>query len=151
MPGDEEKPGAPLFRLAAWAARRLGSTEKFHDLDEADREIIATVERRRRRGAPRDGPELRFPGGGDTTLLQIAVHLARLRQRKTAALRCWRPVLDRLVGKEPAPASGRSGEACRQCAPQAGGSPKPGSTAMCFGTRSGARRADCRFRYGKRN
>jgi uncharacterized protein (DUF697 family) len=96
---DDEKQGAPLFRLAVWAARRLGATEKFHNLDQADRAILSlsAAEGAMARGS---GPELRFPGGGDTTLLQIAVHLARLRQRKTSSLRRWRPILDWLVGKE---------------------------------------------------
>jgi uncharacterized protein (DUF697 family) len=97
--GEEEKQRAPLFRLAVWAARRLGATEKLHNLDDADREIarLAKAERGKSRSA---APDLRFPGGGDTTLLQIAVHLADLRQRKTGRLRRWRPVLDWLVGKE---------------------------------------------------
>jgi len=96
---EEEKQRAPLFRLAVWAARRLGAAEKFHDLDEADRAIIrlAKAERGKSAGA---GPELRFPGGGDTTLLHIATHLAELRHRKSGRLRRWRPVLDWLVGRE---------------------------------------------------
>ena len=96
--GEEEKQRAPLFRLGVWAARRLGSTAKFHNLDEADRAIVrlSAGEGGQPRGA---GPELRFPGGGDTTLLRIAVLLADLRQRKTGRLRRWRPVLDWLVGK----------------------------------------------------
>ncbi|HEY7645076.1 MAG TPA: hypothetical protein VH858_08580, partial [Hyphomicrobiales bacterium] len=102
LPGGDKVPQAPLFRLAAWAARRLGSTAKTHDLAEADGEIV----RLSKNGAADvslEGPELRFPEGGDTTLLQIAVGLARLRQRKTRHLRWWRPLLDRLVG-HPTPA-----------------------------------------------
>jgi uncharacterized protein (DUF697 family) len=107
---EEEKQRAPLFRLAVWAARRLGSTDKLHDLDDADRAIarLSAGEGREPRGT---GPELRFPGGGDTTLLRLAVLLAELRQRKTGRLRRWGPVLDWLVGKqrvrrEAAPARG---------------------------------------------
>jgi uncharacterized protein (DUF697 family)/predicted GTPase len=92
---------APLFRLAVWAARRLGSTGKPQDLDEADRDIVR-LSRSGAEGAIIGDAELRFPGGGDTTLLRIAVALARLRQRKARRLRWWRPLLDRLVG-HPAP------------------------------------------------
>lgn len=106
---EEEKQHAPFFRLAVWAARRLGATEKFHNLDEADRAIT-----RLSKGEPGDsagaGAELRFPGGGDTTLLQIATHLAELRQRKSGRLRRWRPVLDWLVGKEGAKRTPDSGK-----------------------------------------
>lgn len=106
---EEEKQHAPFFRLAVWAARRLGATEKFHNLDEADRAIT-----RLSKGKPGDsagaGAELRFPGGGDTTLLQIATHLAELRQRKSGRLRRWRPVLDWLVGKEGAKRTPDSGK-----------------------------------------
>ncbi len=96
--GEQEKQRAPLFRLAVWAARRLGSTQKLHNLDDADREIARLSAGGRGKSAGADA-ELRFPGGGDTTLLQIAIQLAELRQRKTGRLRRWRPVLDWLVGK----------------------------------------------------
>jgi uncharacterized protein (DUF697 family) len=95
---EEEKQRAPFFRLAVWAAGRLGATEKLHNLEEADRAItrLAKGGGAKMTGA---GPELRFPGGGDTVLLQIATHLAELRQRKSGRLRRWRRVLDWLVGK----------------------------------------------------
>ena len=94
---EAEQQRAPLFRLAVWAARRLGSTEKLHNLDDADREIARLAASGGHQ--PGAGPELQFPGGGDTTLLRIAMHLADLRRRKTGRLRRWRPVLDWLVGK----------------------------------------------------
>jgi uncharacterized protein (DUF697 family)/GTP-binding protein EngB required for normal cell division len=99
---------APLFRLAAWAAKRLGSTAKPHELSEADREIVR-LSKNGAGSATSGGPELRFPEGGDTTLLQIAVALARLRHRKARRLRWWRPLLDRLVGHPTAPAPAPAG------------------------------------------
>lgn len=95
--GEDGRDIPPLVRLAAWAARRLGSTLNPRNLDEADREIVRlsnSVDSR----SPGAGPELRFPGGGDSTLLQIAIGLAHLRQRKARRLLWWRPMLDRLVG-----------------------------------------------------
>jgi uncharacterized protein (DUF697 family) len=123
---EEEKQRAPLFRLGVWAARRLGATEKFHNLDEADRAInrLAKGGGGKSAGA---GPELRFPGGGDTTLLQIAMHLAELRQRKRGRLRRWRPVLDWLVGKDRPP---RVSASAKRTAVARRTETLPGSTAL---------------------
>src|SRR5262245_58247523 len=52
-------PQAPLFRLASWAARRLGATAKTHDLHEADQEIVC-LSKEGAGGTALKSAELRF-------------------------------------------------------------------------------------------
>ncbi len=100
LPNIGDAPRVPLFALSVWAAGQLGSGAKLRTLGEADQEILRLAPPRR--GAANADAELLFPGGGDSALLQIAIRLAHLRQKKTRRLRWWRPLLDWLVG-HPAP------------------------------------------------
>ena len=81
--------GPPLFRLASWAALRLGAMQSPRALDAADAEILRLS---------RDSPKVE--GGGDAALLRLAVALARLRQKKVKRLRGWQPLLNRLIRRK---------------------------------------------------
>jgi len=88
---------APLYRLAAWAAERLGAGAAGHNLDEADEQIAELAGSARLDEALPGEPEFSYAGGGDSRLLHLAITLARLRKRKTGKLRRWRGFLDRLI------------------------------------------------------
>jgi uncharacterized protein (DUF697 family) len=114
------KPGegvAPLYRLAAWAAEKLGSHEPAYSLEEADEQIAALAG-----GATLDAPvpgeaELSFATGGDSRLLHLAIVLARLRQKKLKRLRRWRGLLDLVIGRAPRPTPAKKQEPSRDLAP----------------------------------
>jgi hypothetical protein len=85
--------GPLLFRLASWAALRLGAASAPPSLEAADAEIL--------RLAP-DSPKL--SAGEDAGLLRLALAIARLRQTKVKRLRLWQPLLGRLIGRKTAAA-----------------------------------------------
>lgn len=105
LPAADDAARAPLFALAAWAAGQLGSHAKPRSLDDADQEILRLSPRRRGQSATAEAEPL-FPGGGDPALLQIAIRIAHLRQKKMRRLGWWRPLLGRLVGQPPLRAQG---------------------------------------------
>lgn len=105
---------APLYRLAAWAAEKLGAKGTPGSLDEADECIAALTGGADADVASGGHAELRFPGGGDSTLLQIAIILARLRHKKLKRLRRWRGLLDAVCGRAPRPAPARKARPSRE-------------------------------------
>ncbi len=97
LPGNGER--APLFRLSAWAAEKLGAKTPAQSMEEADEQIAALAGRATLEPAKAGEPDIGFASGGDATLLQLAIALARLRERRLRRLRGWRWTLDRLVGR----------------------------------------------------
>jgi uncharacterized protein (DUF697 family) len=99
LPGDGER--APLYRLSAWAAEKLGARTPAQSLEEAD-EQITELTGRAKLTAPGSGePDLHFAAGGDPRLLHLAILLARVRRARLKRLRGWRGILDFLVGRAP--------------------------------------------------
>lgn len=85
----------PLLRLSIWAARQLGGARAPATFDAADAEILrlsssdALAKRK-----------ISHVGEKQTTVLRLAIALARLRQKKLRRIRWWRPVLNLLTAKE---------------------------------------------------
>jgi uncharacterized protein (DUF697 family) len=96
LPGDEQP---PLYRLAAWAARKLGAPSVSHSLDGADEQIVELTGKAAFSPPSAGEGEVSFAGGGDSRLLHVAIILARLRHKKLSRMRRWRGLLDRVVGR----------------------------------------------------
>ncbi len=108
----------PFYRLASWAAQKLGSERPPQSLEEAD-EQITVLAGKAKLDAPEFGEaELSFAGGGGSRLLHLAITLARLRHKKLKRLRRWRGVLDRLVGQDKRPAAPAKPLQSRELAPR---------------------------------
>ena len=108
----------PFYRLASWAAQKLGSESPPQNLEEADEQITALAGRAKLDTPESGEAELSFAGGGDSRLLHLAITLARLRHKKLRRLRRWRGVLDRLVGRDKRPAAPAKPLQSRELAPR---------------------------------
>ena len=93
---------APFFQLADWAAGRIGAGARVQTIHDADIAILDALKKKAKRdiGNKTASPE-------EAQLLQIAISLAQLRQKKMRRLHGWQDILDQLCGSKkskPAPA-----------------------------------------------
>ncbi len=86
---------APFLQLADWAAERIGAGETPQTIHDADSAILDAL---KNRAKPDIGNQTASPE--EAQLLQIAISLAQLRQKKMRRLHGWQQILDQLCGSK---------------------------------------------------